>query len=115
MPKGDVTRIAEGGSRTSEIEAEFLSAVMDNRRVAKEAANAGSEGTQKVIQMSTRNGTEAKFSINRQGSLSESRKRRKRWKQVSLEIVKFRDGGRNKSVKSRVPPKSERRRRKEEQ
>ena len=45
---GDVTRIAVSGSRTSELETEVLSGDVDDRRVTKDAAIAGSEFTRKA-------------------------------------------------------------------
>ena len=51
--EGDVTRIAVSGSRTSEIETEVLSGDVDDRRVTKDAAVAGSEFTRKTMEVFT--------------------------------------------------------------
>ena len=56
--KGDVTRIAVSGSRTSEMETEVLSADVDDRRVTKDATTAGSECTRKATEVSTKNEAE---------------------------------------------------------
>ena len=50
------------GSQTPEMKAEILSADVDDRRVTKQAAGFGREGTRKAMWVSTRIGTEAKFS-----------------------------------------------------
>ena len=60
--EGDVTRIAVSGSRTSETVAEIFSADVEDQRVTKDAAIAGSARTWKAMKVSTRNEAEGKFS-----------------------------------------------------
>ena len=50
--EGDVARIAVRGSRTSNMEAELLSADVDDRRVTEDAAIAGSDFTRKATEAS---------------------------------------------------------------
>ena len=52
--KGDVTRKAVSGSQTSEMEAELLSADVDDRRVTEDAPIAGSDFTRKATEVSTK-------------------------------------------------------------
>ena len=52
--KGDVTRITVSGSRTSETETELLSVDVEDPRVAEDTADAGSECTQKAMEVSTK-------------------------------------------------------------
>ena len=118
--EGDVTRIVVSGSRTSEVEAELLSADVDDRRVTKDAA-AVSECTRKATEASTKNEAERKYSpvgeeVSRdqeskgtEGTTSIGGIMRPRWKE-SLSCVNIL----KKLGKSRVPRESTHRRRKEE-
>ena len=118
--KGDVTRIVVSGSRTSEIEPELLSADVEDRRVTKDAAIAGSECTGKAMEVSTKNEAERKYSSVDE-EVSRVRKAKERREPPPLEISCPRWKGSLSCVnilkklgKSRVPRESTHRRRKEE-
>ena len=95
--KGDVTRIAVSGSRSSETEAEPLSADVDGRRSTEDTALAGSECTRKAMEASTKN-------VNLEMIITQG------WKESlsCMNILK-------KLGQSRVPRESKHRHREEEQ
>ena len=56
--KSHVTQVAVRGTRTSEAEAEILSAQLDDRRFTEYAAIAGSPCTRKAMEVAAKNGAE---------------------------------------------------------
>ena len=66
VAKGGVTRIVASGCQTSEMEADLLSADVDDRRVTEDAAVAGSVLTRKAMEVSINNeaGRKAFFSVD---------------------------------------------------